>query len=111
MKVETLSQDRLDKRLAEIEVQLEMLEELLLRGKEDQRYRWILPKKVKWHMLQVKLKNRFNAKLREAFRTVEYEDKGCIREPDQGKSLEKMKMKVKGLMRSKNLIFFLTICL
>ena len=37
-----LSQDRLDKRLAEIEVQLEMLEELLLRGKEDQRYGWTL---------------------------------------------------------------------
>jgi len=39
---EMLSQDRLDKRLAEIEVQLEMLEELLLRGKEDQRYGWTL---------------------------------------------------------------------
>ena len=64
-----------------------MLEELLLRGKEDQRYGWILPKKVKWHMLQVKLKNRFNAKLREAFRTVEYEDKGCICEPKQGNIL------------------------
>ena len=38
-------------------------------------------------MLQVKLKNRFNAKLREAFRTVEYEGKGCICEPEQGKIL------------------------
>ena len=84
---ETLSQDRLAKRLAEIEVHIEMLEELLLRGKEDQRYGWIFPKKVKWHMLQVKLKNRFNAKLREAFRIVEYEDKGCICEPEQGKIL------------------------
>ena len=29
----------------------------------------------------------FNAKLRESFRTVEYEDKGCICEPEQGKIL------------------------
>ena len=84
---QTLSQDRLDKRLAKIEVHLEILEELLLRGKEYQRYGWIFPNKLKWRMLQVKLKNRFNANLREAFRTVEYEDKGCIGEPEQGKIL------------------------
>ena len=38
-------------------------------------------------MFQMKLKNKFNAKFREAFRTVEYEDKGCICEPEQGKIL------------------------
>ena len=54
---EKWSQDRLDKRLAEIELQLEIFEELLQRNGEDQRYGWILPKKVKWHTLQVKLKN------------------------------------------------------
>ena len=69
-----LSQVRINKRLAEIEVQLEILEELLQKGEEDQRYGWIMPKKVKWHMLQVKLKSRFNAKLREAFKVTEYED-------------------------------------
>jgi len=37
-----LSQDRLDRRLAEIEVQLEMLEELLQKNGEDQRYGWTL---------------------------------------------------------------------
>ena len=82
-----LSQDRLDRRLAEIEVQLEMMEELLQGDKEDQRYGWILPKKVKWHMLQMKLKNMFNSKWGEAFRKSEYEDKGHICEPKQGQIL------------------------
>jgi hypothetical protein len=84
---EKWSQDRLDKRLAEIELQLEIFEELLQRNGEDQRYGWILPKKVKWHTLQVKLKNRFNTKMRRALRTIEYEDKGCICEPEQGQIL------------------------
>ena len=48
---EKLSQDRLDRRLAEIEVQLEVMEGLLQKNGEDQRYGWILPKKVKWYML------------------------------------------------------------
>jgi hypothetical protein len=81
---EKLSQDRFDKRLAEIELQLEIFEELLQRNGEDQRYGWILQKKVKWHTLQVKLKDRFNTKMRRALRTIEYEDKGCICEPEQG---------------------------
>jgi hypothetical protein len=84
---EKWSQDRLDKRLAEIELQLEIFEELLQRNGEDQRYGWILPKKVKWHTLQVKLKDRFNTKMRGALRTIEYEDKGCICEPEQGQIL------------------------
>jgi hypothetical protein len=84
---EKLSQDRLDKRLAEIEVQLEIFEELLQRNGEDQRYGWILPKKVKWHTLQVKLKNKDNTKMRGALRTIEYEDKGCICEPEHGQIL------------------------
>jgi hypothetical protein len=84
---EKWSQDRLDKRLAEIELQLEIFEELLQRNGEDQRYGWILPKKVKWHTLQVKLKNKFNTKIRRALRTIEYEDKGCICEPEQGQIL------------------------
>ena len=84
---EKWSQDRLDKRLAEIELQLEIFEELLQRNGEDQRYGWILPKKVKWHTLQVKLKDRFNTKVRGALRTIEYEDKGCICEPEQGQIL------------------------
>lgn len=82
-----LSQDRLDRRLAEIEVQLEMLEELLQKGEEDQRYGWILPKKVRWHMLQMKLKRRFNVKLREAFKVTKCENKGCICESEQGQIL------------------------
>lgn len=61
------------------------MEGLLQGGKEDQRYGWIVLKKVKWHMLQVKLKNMFNSKWGEAFRTSEYEDKGHICEPKQGK--------------------------
>jgi hypothetical protein len=84
---EKLSQDRLDKRLAEIEVQLEIFEKLLQRNGEDQRYGWILPKKVKWHTLQVKLKNKDNTKMRGALRTIEYEDKGCICEPEHGQIL------------------------
>jgi hypothetical protein len=84
---EKWSQDRLDKRLAEIELQLEIFEELLQRNGEDQRYGWILPKKVKWHTLQVKLKDRFNTKVRGALRTVEYEDKVCICEPEHGQIL------------------------
>ena len=82
-----LSQDRLDRRLAEIEVQLEIMEGLLQGDKEDQRYGWIFPKKVKWHMLQMKLKNKFNPKWRETFRAVEHEDKSCMCEPEQGKIL------------------------
>ena len=39
---ETLSLDQLEKRLAEIEVQLEMLEELLHKNEEYQRYGWTL---------------------------------------------------------------------
>jgi hypothetical protein len=84
---EKLSQDRFDKRLAEIELQLEIFEELLQRNGEDQRYGWILPKKVKWHTLQVKLKNKDNTKMRGALRTIEYEDKGCICEPEHGQIL------------------------
>jgi hypothetical protein len=84
---EKWSQDRLDKRLAEIELQLEIFEELLQRNGEDQRYGWILPKKVKWHTLQVKLKDRFNTKVRGALRTIEYEDMGCICEPEHGQIL------------------------
>ena len=84
---EKWSQDRLDKRLAEIELQLEIFEELLQRNGEDQRYGWILSKKVKWHTLQVKLKDRFNTKVRGALRTIEYEYKGCICEPEQGQIL------------------------
>lgn len=84
---EKWSQDKLDKRLAEIELQLEIFEELLQRNGEDQRYGWILSKKVKWHTLQVKLKDRFNTKMIRALRTIEYEDKGCICEPEQGQIL------------------------
>jgi hypothetical protein len=39
---ERSSQNRFDKRLVEIEVQLEVLEEVLQRNEEDQRYGWTL---------------------------------------------------------------------
>ena len=57
---ENLSQDRLDRRLAGIKVQLELMEGLLQKNGEDQRYGWILPKKVTWYMLQKKLRQRIN---------------------------------------------------
>ena len=46
-----------------------------------------MPKKVKWHMLQMNLKNMFNSKWRETFREAKHEDKSCICEPEQGQIL------------------------
>jgi len=54
-------------------------------------------KKVRWHSLQVELIKRMYDRLKEEFRTAEYEMQVCICEPEQG-SLMKMKI---GMLRKK----------
>jgi hypothetical protein len=65
-----------------------MWRNLLQESEKDQRYSWILrKKKVKWHMLQMKLKHRLCARLRKELREVEYGVKVHYCEPEQGSFL------------------------
>jgi hypothetical protein len=51
------SQENLDRELAEIKVQLEVMREFVQRNMEDQRYCWVLQRKrIKWIQLQRRLK-------------------------------------------------------
>ena len=80
-----MSDEEFDREIVEMKIHLSVLMELLHENEEDQRYGWILRKRrVKWPMLQVKLKHRLSAWLRKELRETEYELRGCICEPKQG---------------------------
>ena len=59
--------------------------EMLQRNKEDQRYGWIMRRKFKWNILQVKWEHRLNAQLKEELIIVnKYEEEVLVSEPEHG---------------------------
>jgi len=55
-----------------MKVQLEVMREFVQRNMEDHGYGWILQKKrVKWNLLQDKLRHKASAQLKEELRRVE----------------------------------------
>ena len=63
---------KLDRESTEMKVQLEVMKEIIQRNVEDQVYGWILQKKrVKWSLLQGRLRHMTSAQLKEELRRVE----------------------------------------
>ena len=51
---------------------------------ENQRYGWVMKKKVRWHSLEVKLQQKMFAELKKELREFEYEMEVSYCEPKQG---------------------------
>jgi len=66
-----LIDEEYEREKAEIRVHLEVLMELLQRKEKDQRYGYIMRKKVKWHRLQKKREKQVNSQLIEELRKLE----------------------------------------
>jgi hypothetical protein len=88
------SQEKIDRELAEIKVQLEVMREFVQRNMEDQRYGWVLQRKrIKWIQLQRRLKYDTRVQLEEELRGVELQQRMCVEEevylcePEQGSVL------------------------
>ena len=57
-----------EREMAKLMAHLSILEEVLQKYEEDQRYGWKMKNiKVKWHSLQVDLRKRMYARLKERF--------------------------------------------
>ena len=91
---ERSSKNKIDRELAEINVQLEVLRELIQGNVEHQKYDWVLQKKrVKWHQLQSRLRSNTRIQLEEELRGVELHHRMCAEEevylcePEQGSIL------------------------
>jgi hypothetical protein len=70
--------------MVELKVNLSVLEEWLQEYGEDQRCGWTMwKKKVRWHSMQVKLRQRMSAKVQEELRATEYKMNVCLYEPEQ----------------------------
>ncbi len=75
----TSSQKMLDRRLAELEIQLEVMEEFVQRNMEDQRYGWILQRKgIKWIQLQRILNYKERVQLKEALREAKLQQRKSV---------------------------------
>ena len=74
-----MSDEEYEREMDKLKAHLSILEEVLQKYEEDQRYGWTMKKnKVKWHSLQVYLRKRMYARLKEGFRTPVYEMEVCI---------------------------------
>jgi hypothetical protein len=72
--IRKMSNEELEREMVEIKVHLSVLEEWLQEYEEDQRYGWRIEKrKVSWHSLQVKLRQRMFSRLKEELRATECE--------------------------------------
>ena len=60
-----MSDEKFDREMADMKAHIDMLMKLLQESDENQRHGWILKKrKVKWPMLQVKLKHKLSSWLK-----------------------------------------------
>jgi hypothetical protein len=83
--IRKMSDDKFEKEMVELRVHLNVLMEFLQKYEEDQRYGWTMKKKkVRWHSLQMKLRKRMYARLKEELREAEYEEEVYICELEQG---------------------------
>ena len=80
--INRLSQEEYDRELVDIGLQLVRLEMLL--QKENQRYGWIMKRKVRWHSLQVKLQQMIFSRLKEQLMIAESEMEISYCEPEHG---------------------------
>ena len=72
---------KLDRELAEIKVQLEVLREFIQGSMEHQRYDWVLRKKIfKWSQLQSRLGSDTRIQLEEELRGAELQNRMCAQE-------------------------------
>jgi hypothetical protein len=83
-----MSDEEFNREIAKMKAYLSVLMEMLQESEEDQIFGWMLrKKKVKWNMLQVKLKHGLRARLRKEPKAVECEMLFCICEPENGSVL------------------------
>ena len=66
-----MSDEECDKEMAEISVQLEVLMEMLQGNETDQKYGYVMRKKVKWQRLQEKRNQQVNMQLIKELRELE----------------------------------------
>ena len=79
-----MSQEQIDRERAEINFCLELLMEMLQRGKADQRCGWSMKRKVTWHRFLMMWEHRVNALLKEELLSLKKE---LICEPECGSLL------------------------
>ena len=66
-----MSDEEYDREIAEILVHLEVLMEMLQRNEMDQKYGYVMRKKVKWQRLQEKRNQQVNMQLIKELRELE----------------------------------------
>jgi hypothetical protein len=83
--IQGMSQKEFDKEFVEIKENLDVMLMLLEGQEEDQRKGWTIRRKeVRWHSLQVKLRQRMVARLREKLRATEFKMQVVYCEPEEG---------------------------